>query len=218
MNHRIIGAFSVDARYPGQARGYMGETVTLAIHLIWTTYGTWLPGDDRGHWSPLFDMYGHLLQRGHKLNLPDACTRARVVANMTEPAKVLNAEEIQIMADVIERIVNGVPVGRYTPGKPGAICRALALAIESNHVHLLVGPLSEDLHATVGRFKGVSSSLIGALPVNAARRHTWTAGFWRVFLFDEEAIRTVFNYVIGHNLREGRPAHPWDFTRADGVK
>lgn len=39
---------------------------TIGIHLVWTSYGTWLPGDDRGHWSPLFDFYGHLVERGGK--------------------------------------------------------------------------------------------------------------------------------------------------------
>ena len=47
---------------------------TVAIHVIWTTYMTWPPGDPRGHWSPLFDMYGGLIERGHKLNLPDPVT------------------------------------------------------------------------------------------------------------------------------------------------
>jgi hypothetical protein len=186
--------------------------MTVAIHLIWTTYGTWLPGDDRGHWSPLFDMDGHLLKTGHRLNLPDPTTRARALATMTELPKVLDANEIPIVAEVIDKIINSVPVGRFIPATPGPICSAYALAIEPTHLHLLIGPLSEPLHATVGRFKGVSSSLIGALPQNTARRRTWTADFWRVFLYDQEGLRTVYNYVINHNLRAGRPAHPWPFT------
>ena len=26
----------------------MGQTLVIAYHIIWTTYGTWLPGDARG--------------------------------------------------------------------------------------------------------------------------------------------------------------------------
>lgn len=187
--------------------------MVLATHLIWTTYGTWLPGDDRGHWSPLFDMYGHLLRKGHRLNMPDEVTRGRAIGMMKEPPKILNAQEMAITAEVIGKVINGIPVGRFTPGKPGALCAAYALAIEHTHVHLLIGPLSESLSATVGRFKGVSSSLIVSRPENGTRQRTWTADFWKVFLFDAEGVATVCKYVIDHNVRAGRPAHPWAFTR-----
>ena len=188
--------------------------MTIATHLIWTTYGTWLPGDDRGHWSPLFDMYGHLLKKGHRLNIPDETTQRRALAAMKEPPKSLNGQEAAITADVIGKIIDGIPVGRFTPGKPGAICRAFALAIEPTHVHLLIGPLSEDLRPTVGRIKGVSSSLILGMPHNASRERTWTADFWRVFLYDWEGLDAVYRYIIDHNVRAGRPAHPWPFTHA----
>ncbi len=187
--------------------------MTFGIHIVWTTYGTWLPGDDRGHWSPLFDLYGHLIARGHQLNIPDKTTQSCASALMKEPPKWLNNEEVLITADVISKILGGIPVGRFTPGKPGAICTPYALAIESNHVHLLIGPLSEKLEPTLGRLKGVSSSLIGELPHNAGRSRTWTAGVWPVFLYDREALHAVYSYIIDHNLRAGRPAHPFPFTR-----
>jgi hypothetical protein len=187
--------------------------MTVGTHLIWTTYGTWLPGDDRGHWSPLFDMYGHLLERGHKLNLPDPVTRQRTMAAMKEAPKFLSLQETEVVADVIGKIIGDMPVGRFVPQGKGAICRAYALAIEPTHVHLLIGPLAENLHKTVGRLKGVSSSLILGLPHNVTRQRTWTADFWRVFLYDSEGLHAVYHYIIEHNLRTGRPAHPWAFIR-----
>lgn len=90
--------------------------MTIAMHLIWTTYGTWLPGDRRGHWSPLFDMYGHLLKKGHKLNIPDQTTHDRAQAAMKEPSKILDAQETAITANVICNIINGISIGRFTPG------------------------------------------------------------------------------------------------------
>ena len=57
-------------------RAMMRNMPTVAIHLISTTYGTWLPGDPNkpGHWSAMFDMYGRMTESGGKLNMPDETT------------------------------------------------------------------------------------------------------------------------------------------------
>lgn len=56
--------------------------------------------------------------------------------------------------------------------------------------------------------------MIRELPQNMARQRTWTADFWRVFLYDGEGLNAVYKYIIDHNLRANRPAHPWPFTQA----
>jgi hypothetical protein len=206
---------------------------TLAIHLIWTTYLTWPPGDPRGHWSALFDMYGKLMKPGRRLNLPDPATYARSMKLAKEPPKVLSPREMALCADVIgDHIAAGLPavgqqaanaparvpgyVGRYvtTPLKyPPPQC--VAAAIEPTHVHLLIGPCEEDISAFAGRIKGRSSSELGRIPENAGRKRVWTEGYWNVFLFDEEAVRTVKDYVEDHNRRRGLPSAP--FTWVAGI-
>jgi len=78
---------------------------TRGIHIVWTTYGTWLPGDPAKpvHWSPLFDVYGRLRRAGHRLNLPDADTHRHARSLMKEPAKVLEDDEPSIVAEVMGR-------------------------------------------------------------------------------------------------------------------
>jgi hypothetical protein len=76
-----------------------------AIHAIWTTYMTWPPGDARGHWSPLFDFYGHLLDEGHHLNLCDVSTVHHATQLAKEPPKVLTQEEQDIVAETIGHIL-----------------------------------------------------------------------------------------------------------------
>jgi hypothetical protein len=169
--------------------------MTRGIHLIWTTYGTWLPGDDRGHWSSLFDLYGAIRERGGKLNTPDAVTRARAQAMMSEPPKRLDGDEVAVVAGELPLHLGTSP--------------AWAAAIEPNHVHLLVGSVWEDLDRYVGRLKGRTSSEVGALPRNADRRRVWTSGFWKVFLFDELAVAAVKQYIDAHNPRRGLPAEPY---------
>jgi REP element-mobilizing transposase RayT len=167
------------------------------IHLIWTTYGTWLPGDCRGHWSALFDAYGNIVEQGGKLNMADAVTRERARQLMTESPKLLNSDEIVTVATEIGRHV--------APHGPPA----WAAAIEPNHVHLLVGPLTEDVQVYVGRLKGRTSSEVGKLTPNAHRERVWTSGYWKVFLFDLDAVVAVTSYIESHNLRNGLPAAPY---------
>ena len=60
----------------------------LAYFLTWSTYGTWLPGDERG-WI----LYAHGWQ------FPDAARMLKAKARMTENACRLDREQ----RDVVER-------------------------------------------------------------------------------------------------------------------
>src|SRR4051812_24923182 len=104
---------------------------------------TWPPGDSRGHWSSLFDLYGRLKEKGHKLNLPDPVTLKHAQGLAKEPPKILSPSEIDLVADVI---------GAHCPFSPGHArgyvkipgLVPLAAAIERTHTHLLLEPLSMD--------------------------------------------------------------------------
>jgi REP element-mobilizing transposase RayT len=178
------------------------KTYRCPIHLIWTTYMTWPPGDPRGHWSPLFNFYGHLIDGGHKLNLPDPITCAVAAGVAKEPRKVLTIAEQQIVTDTIGEVLR-------TQMEPGA--QIHAGAIEDNHVHLLLGPVNEPIDRVVGRLKGRTSSAVLAEGSEPGRQRTWTAGYWKVFLFDLVAVPLVIDYIEQHNVRRGLPAAPYDW-------
>ncbi len=163
---------------------------TKGIHAIWTTYGTWLPGDARGHWSALFDFYGHVLQSGQQLNPPHAATHTRATSLMREPEKVLNEEELQLVKETLDAYL--------APGVPGETWRIHATAIERTHVHLLFGPLNDPIGEVVGRIKSRTSSELLKLPLNQDRRRIWTTGYWKVFLFDDNAMAQVARYIDTH--------------------
>lgn len=173
---------------------------TRGIHVIWTTYGTWLPGDRRGHWSAMLDLYGRLKQAGHQLNMPDAETHSRARSLMKESPKELTIDDIHIVTDIL---------GSYlAPGSPGATsCHACA--IEPAHVHLLLGPVGEPIGTFVGRLKGASSSAVLRRPGNHGHKRIWTAGYWKVFLFEDEAVYAVAEYIEAHNTRRGLPPAPF---------
>ncbi|MCH8316282.1 MAG: transposase [Planctomycetes bacterium] len=176
---------------------------TCAIHVVWTTYGTWLPGDARGHWSPLLDFYGRLKRAGHQLNLADPETHRHARSIMKEPAKTLCENDSQIVAGEIGR--------QLSPGMPGAMWNIHAATIEPTHVHLLFGRLRNDIGTVVGRLKSRTSSVLLHQPENGGRSRIWTAGYWKVFIFDESVIPIVIQYIQEHNLRRGKPAAPFDW-------
>ncbi len=168
---------------------------TNGIHAIWTTYGTWLPGDARGHWSALFDFYGHVLQRGQQLNPPDIATQTRATSLMREPQKVLDEEEIRLVTETLNNYL--------APGMPGETWHINATAIERTHVHLLFDSLNDPIGEVVGRIKSRTSSALLKLPANQDRRRIWTTGYWKVFLFDDNAMAQVARYVNTHGGRRG---------------
>ncbi len=198
---------------------------------------TWLPGDRRGHWSPMLDMYGRLRATGHRINLPDAVTAKHARETAVDPPKLLTpAERVVVGHELSQHVAWPAHSPRLaggghtsspdtnrstnerpgtTPGKPEAICSkpaCYAAAIEDNHVHLLFGPVGEDLGKFVGRLKGRTASVLRKLPANQERSRIWTAGYWKVFLFDDEAVAAVRGYIEDHNIRRGFSTSPYDWV------
>jgi hypothetical protein len=194
---------------------------TCAIHIIWTTYATWLPGDPRGHWSPLYDLYGQLQKSGHRLNIPDKTTHDFARSRLIDTPKSLEPHERFLVAATLAEHFNyaGTNSLTYTvpanvqPGQGRGYMKpqCLAAAIEETHIHLLLGPIQEDLDRYVGRLKGATSAALNKLPQNNNRTHNWTAKFWRVFLFDDRSLPQVRTYIRNHNLRRKISTDPFDW-------
>ena len=193
------------------------RTKTLAIHTVWTTYLTWLPGDKRGHWSPLFDLYGGLLRDGHQLNMGDEGTRKMAANLATGKPKYLRGSEIAMAAQTIAEVIRGGSAVGVANGVPAAAWTVYAAALEKQHVHLLLAANAESVSHVVGRIKGKSSSRIGKADGNPGQR-VWTAGFWRVFLFDAAAVRATRNYITHHNIRRGMPPDPFNWITPPSPK
>jgi Transposase IS200 like len=180
----------------------------LGVHWVWSTYGTWLPGDARGHWSPLFDLYGRIIERGGKLNMPDAVSVRQALKLAKEPPKILDGAEQRIVADAIGKLIR--PPGAADPDDVRPV--AWAAAVEPTHVHLLTAVPREKFGSFVGRLKGTSSSAV--LAEFPGRSRTWAGGYWKVYLFDTIGIEAVMEYIDAHNERKGLPAKPYEWISA----
>jgi REP element-mobilizing transposase RayT len=178
---------------------------TVGIHVIWTTYMTWPPGDPRGHWSALMDVYGHIIREGGRLNKPDPITLEHANEVAEGPAVILNDVEQRAVADRIGKMLidDSVIAGS----------RAFAAAIEQTHVHLLFSSLRYNVNDVVGRIKSQTSSILLESRGQPEVRRIWTNGFWKVFLFDAEGVAAVQNYVEEHNERRGMARSPYVWLR-----
>src|SRR5262249_48989486 len=87
----------------------------LAYFLTWTTYGTWLPGDERG-W----------VEKPGRFRPPDPQAEAAAAALLTEEPCVLSPEQRRLVEETIP--------------KPSASrgCHWHAVTCRTNHVHVVV--------------------------------------------------------------------------------
>lgn len=97
----------------------------IAYFLTWSTYGTWLPGDERG-W----------VEFRHGWQLPDPIRKLEAEARMTEDSCKLNAAQRQLVEATIAKHCE---IRRWV--LHAANCR-------SNHLHIV---LSADRHPNVVR-------------------------------------------------------------------
>lgn len=172
---------------------------TLGLHLIWTTYGTWLPGDDRGNWSPLLDLWGSYLGKRHTENAGDERTHLRAKALMKGEEVTLTAAEQESTAHIIHALAQPTPIR--------------ALAIERSHIHLQIDATPTSIGTLIGRIKGKSSSAILAQRPPVTNRRIWTTGYCVKFLCSKDALMAVQNYIENHNISRSLPPAPWPFVQ-----
>jgi REP element-mobilizing transposase RayT len=143
----------------------------LGYFLTWTTYGTWLPGDERG-WVDGTTHEMHFT--------PSRRNEERARNAMTEPAVALTPKQ----RDVVEGTIKDH-------------CRIRgwelrAVNVRTNHVHVVVS-LPDDPDKALREFKawGTRRLKIG----DPERRSWWTEGGSKRWLWTEEDLEQAVIYV-----------------------
>jgi len=141
--------------------------------VTWTTYGTWLPGDERG-----FVENGQILQG-------DLKTLERNKKRQKSPIVKLNRREIKLVRQVIlseaERIGHEIK----------------ALTVCTNHVHLAARPNIKSIEDIIGRYKSITTHTLWK---HGRKGRIWTIGYDKRFCFSEEELKQRIQYVNKHNL------------------
>lgn len=184
--------------------------MVLAYHVIFGTYGFWLPNDPRGSWSDFVDAWD-LLQFGQATKT----TERRSVAHVPHDHR-LHAEAKRAL--------------KYPPVALSG-CQALAVAQgfdrarrESRYVIHACSVLPEHVHLVIGRREGrrverVVGHLKGRATQQLAGKELWPTdgqpvwgeNLWKVFLDTPNDIARAIRYVEKNPLKEGKPTQRWSF-------
>jgi len=153
----------------------------LAYFLTWATYGTWLPGDERG-WT----------QRGHGWQAPDL---ARVLWSRERMS------EDPCWLDLRQRLLVEATIKRHCEVRNW---RLHAVNCRSNHLHVVV---SASVHPDevrnqlkswcTRRLKADQAQRLAndcSHPVNI-RRHWWGEGCSKRYINDEMGLEAAILYV-----------------------
>jgi REP element-mobilizing transposase RayT len=152
----------------------------LAFHLIWTTYGAWLPGDARG-W----------VQSGTPgVQMPDPKREQQAREHLAESPVVLSPEQRSLAEQTIREHAG---VRRWT---------LLAVNARSNHVHIVVtcdgaGERARDqFKLWTSRRLSEQAGLTAPVAHKAGRRHWWTEGGDCLPICDEQYLANAVQYVM----------------------
>ncbi|MFQ6035053.1 MAG: transposase [Sedimentisphaerales bacterium] len=156
--------------------GRIGDTISLMGKMVgymvtWTTYGTWLQGDKRGY-----------VQDGKILQADTGLEKANKKLQRSETIR-LTLEQKKVVEDAV--LKEAERIGQ----------EILALAVCSNHIHLVVSSGNESIENTVSRYKNVATS---ALKKTGLTKRIWTRGFDKRFCFSGEQLEQKIEYVRLH--------------------
>jgi len=143
----------------------------IGYMVTWTIYGTWLQGDKRGYVknSKTFTQNNKLKSANQR--------------QQKYPTVKLNSEQKQIVENSIieeaQRINHKI----------------FAIAVCSNHVHIVASVSKESIEQAVHRYK-YSATL--ALRKFASQGKIWSKGFDKRFCFTNKELENKVRYVQSH--------------------
>jgi len=171
---------------------------TIGYHYVKSTYGQWLPGDERGHWSTAWDEKIGFIEP-HMLHEGDPVRQRMAEERMRHPPVRLSAAMIDAVATAL----------RECAAKSHGGLELHAVSIVPTHVHLLIPYSGCDIDK--------SGKWLADQTTKAVHRYTdhggpvWCKGKWRTFVFDRSHWENARQYIERHNIRNGLPRRPYSF-------
>jgi len=194
----------------------------LGFHIIFSTYGFWLPNDPRGSWSDWIRNW-ELLQIGPATTVKTRESVAGVKHNAELRKQAKNALAYP------EVFLTGVQAQAAGIGFRTAVAEAgyavLACSIMPQHVHLVLGPHVRQIDRIVGHLKARATQQLsqqGLNPLAAYRQANgtipspWCRNCWKVCVYSQRHLREAIKYVEENPLKEGKPRQSWSFVRPHG--
>jgi len=192
-------------------------------HLIFGTYGFWLPNDPRGSWSDFVRVY-ELFRYGEATKTTKQFSVAHEQhdhAQRLETKKALRYPPVQFTGVQAQAV--GLSFAEYFAGTNIDVW---ACAILPDHVHLVMGRLPMKVEQLALHLKGAATRYLIKENVHPfqelrtkknRRPPCFARGEWKVFL-DFEHVLHAIPYVETNPEKEGKPRQKWSFvTRYSGL-
>ena len=146
-------------------------TKILGYMITLTFYGTWLQGDKRGYVKD-----GKVL--GENIGLQESNT-----AMLRHKAVRLGEREKKLVRDRL--LEQSQHIGQ----------EMLAVAVCSNHVHIVVRAINRPHYMVTQMYKRAATNRLRDVGIEGK---VWTRGYDVRFCFDEESLKQKIDYVQGH--------------------
>ncbi len=191
-----------------------------AYHVIFSTYGFWLPNDPRGSGSDHVAAT-HLRRFGPATKVQTRCSvanvthdhfiRAEAKNSLKYPPVIFDGAQARAVARGFAQVLEACDYPVY------------ACVILPQHVHLVIGRHARTIERIVAHLKrGATLKLFeedrhplmrykgprGAVPSPWSKRTGWI-----VYLDDDQTVRHRVKYVQENPLKEGKPQQHWSFVK-----
>lgn len=185
-------------------------------HIVYGTYGFWLPNDQRGSWSDFV-----------------AAWELRLLGGVTKKVErpQLTKQQLQWQHRAKEKLK--YPEVFFTGQQALAVARGFAVAIGKSgftvwacsilpqHVHMVIARHRFKVEYIAGLFKGEATKALNELSLNPMSNFErwdgktpspWTVKSYRGFLESEQEIEDAIAYVLENPIKEGKKRQQWQFV------
>ena len=143
----------------------------IAFMATWTTYGTWLQGSRKGY-----------VKNGTTLEANPELEEYSI--------KLLKHDKVKIPRSVRIVVKNSILEEAEEIGQ-----KVYAIAVCSNHVHIVVESIGKRCGYSVGRFKRAATK---TLREYGCKDNVWTKGFDKRYCYNEQELEQRIKYVERH--------------------
>ena len=146
--------------------------ITLGYMITFTTYGTWLQGDERGYVKK-----GRIYPRNKALRRINEQLQSQDTVFLSKAQQQIVKEAIMKEAAVQKQ-------------------KIFALSVKPNHIHIVAQNSRQSISNVVAYYKKVARIALKATGHNGK---LWTRGYDKRFCFDTESLERRIKYVRSHS-------------------
>jgi REP element-mobilizing transposase RayT len=193
------------------------SAMLLGFHVIFSTYGFWLPNDPRGSWSDWVRRW-ELVRFGKatKVNTRTSVAGMEHDTQLRQAAKrALKYPEVQLSGRQAQAVGMGF---RNAFDESNYVIHACSILPQ--HVHIVFGPQTRRVQRIVGHLKARATQQLiedGLHPLakyvepDGTIPSPWGRNCWKVF-YDERHLLQAIRYVERNPEIEGKPRQSWSFV------